>query len=155
MNVKDYLLQAYRLDQRINSKIEQISVLNELATKATAALNNMPSGRSRNIHRSEDLIMKILDLENEIKKDMEELVERKTNIVHLIKKVDNPDYQLILESRYLSYETWDQITMDLGYSIQHTYRLHDNALKNIQLLYNQEMQSKRSETGKSIGLPAS
>lgn len=33
MTAKEYLGQAYRLDQRINSKIEQVSSLNELATK--------------------------------------------------------------------------------------------------------------------------
>ena len=35
MTSKEYLSQAYRIDQRINSKIEQVSSLHDLATKAT------------------------------------------------------------------------------------------------------------------------
>jgi DhnA family fructose-bisphosphate aldolase class Ia len=31
MNAKDYLNKAYRLDQRINSKLEQVESLNALA----------------------------------------------------------------------------------------------------------------------------
>ena len=34
MKIKDYLNQAHRLDQRINSKLEQIGSLYDLATKA-------------------------------------------------------------------------------------------------------------------------
>ena len=35
MTAKEYLGQAYRIDQRINSKMEQIASLNLLAQKAT------------------------------------------------------------------------------------------------------------------------
>ena len=40
MTNKEYLGQAYRIDQRINSKIEQVSSLRELATKATATISD-------------------------------------------------------------------------------------------------------------------
>jgi hypothetical protein len=42
MTAKEYLEQAYRLDQRINSKLEQVASLNELASKATSTLTGMP-----------------------------------------------------------------------------------------------------------------
>ena len=35
MTAKEYLGQAYRLDQRINSKLEQVGSLSDLATKVT------------------------------------------------------------------------------------------------------------------------
>ncbi|WP_312072143.1 hypothetical protein [Anaerotignum propionicum] len=41
MTAKEYLGQAYRLDQRINSKIEQVSSLHTLATKATSTISDM------------------------------------------------------------------------------------------------------------------
>ena len=37
MTAKEYLSQAYRIDQRINSKLKQVSSLRELSTKATAS----------------------------------------------------------------------------------------------------------------------
>ena len=60
-NAKEYLGQAYRIDQRINSKIEQVSALNNMATKATSTISDMPGSATRNIHRMEDVIVKIID----------------------------------------------------------------------------------------------
>ncbi len=42
MTAKEYLSQTYRLDQRIDAKIAQVALLNELATKCTATLTGMP-----------------------------------------------------------------------------------------------------------------
>ena len=40
MTAKEYLSQAYRLDQRIDSKIEQVASLNDLATKIFHSVEN-------------------------------------------------------------------------------------------------------------------
>lgn len=42
MNTKEYLQQAFYLDKRINSKLEQVESLNALATKANSTLSDMP-----------------------------------------------------------------------------------------------------------------
>ena len=46
MTVKEYLSQAYRIDQRINSKLEQVASLRALATKATSTLSDTPPSGS-------------------------------------------------------------------------------------------------------------
>ena len=51
MTAKEYLGQAYRLDQRINSKLEQVLSLRDLTTKATATMSDMPGGGSRNVFK--------------------------------------------------------------------------------------------------------
>lgn len=65
-------------------------------------------------------------------------VPYKMDITHLIKFVDNHEYQIILEQRYLCFKTWEQISVDMGYSIQHTFRLHDKALKEVGRIYEDE-----------------
>ncbi len=129
MKIKEYLGQAYRIDHRINSKLDQISALHDLATKASSTVNDMPGSPNRNIHKMEDVIVKIIALEEEVNQDIDELVDLKTDITHLIKTLENHEYQIILEQRYLCFKTWEQISVDMGYSIQHTFRLHDKALK--------------------------
>ncbi len=138
MKIKEYLGQAYRIDHRINSKLEQISSLHDLATKATSTISDMPGSATRNIHRMEDIIVKIMNLEEEVNKDIDALVDLKMDITHLIKLVDNHEYQIILEQRYLCFKTWEQISVDMGYSIQHTFRLHDKALKEVERIYEDE-----------------
>lgn len=133
MTAKEYLDQAYRIDQRINAKIEQVAALRELSLKATATLSDMPKG-SQNVHSKENVIAKMLDLENEINSDIDALVELKHEIITIIKSVSNPKYQTLLEKRYLCFKPWEQIALELCYSLQHTYRMHDKALKEIKKL---------------------
>ena len=48
------------------------------------------------------------------------------------------EYQIILEQRYLCFKSWEQIAVDMGYSIQHTFRLHDAALTELERFYKDE-----------------
>ena len=131
MTAKEYLGQAYRLDQRINSKLEQVLSLRDLTTKATATMSDMPGGGSRNVYKMQDIIGKIIDLENEINVDIDQLVDLKREMVATIKSVTDPECQTLLELRFLCFKTWEQIAVEMSYSIQHIYRLRDKALKMI------------------------
>ena len=133
MNAKEYLGQAYRLDQRINSKLEQLSSLNELATKCTSSITGMPRNPSAATDRMADTIAKIVDLEAEIDRDIDRLVDLKRDMVRVIKAVDNLEYQTLLELRYLCFKTWEQIAIYMNYSIQHVYRLREKAYEEIRV----------------------
>lgn len=128
-NAKEYLGQAYRIDQRINSKIEQVSALNNMATKATSTISDMPGSATRNIHRMEDVIVKIIDLQDEINADIDELVDIKAEVMSVIKSIDNLEYQTLLELRYLCFKPWEQIAIELGYSINNVFKMHRKAIE--------------------------
>ena len=129
MSTKDYLSQAYRIDQRINSKLAQVMSLRDLLGKATGTLSGAPKAATPNPHSMEDTIAKMVDLENEINEDIDALVDLKAEIMQRIKRVENTEYQTILELRYLCFKRWEEVSVELGYSIQHLFRLHDEALE--------------------------
>ena len=131
MKAKEYLSQAYRLDQRIDAKIEQVMSLRNLATKATSTLSDVAPSGTRNVHRMEDIIIKIIDFENEINADIYRLVALKREITGVIKAVPNLEYQTLLELRYLCFKSWEQIAIEMNYSIQHIYRMREKAFKEI------------------------
>ena len=133
MTKKEYLGQAYRIDQRINSKIEQSASLRILAAKATSTLNSEPVSGTRNVHRMEDVICRIADLVMEINQDIDALVDFKQEMMSVIKAVSNPEYQTLLELRYLCFKTWEQIAVAMDYSIQHIYRLREKAYDKIRV----------------------
>ncbi len=133
MTAKEYLGQAYRLDQRINSKLEQVISLRELTTKATATMSDMPGGGSRNVYKMQDIIGKIVDLETEINADIDRLVDLKREMVAVIKAVANPEFQTLLELRYLCFKSWEQIAVDMDYDIRWLYRMHNRALAEVQV----------------------
>ena len=119
MKAKEYLSQTRLLDTRINSKIQQVAALNTLATSATATLSGMPHNPNRATSKMADAVVKIVDLQREINDDIDALVDLKRDIMRRIKSIPSTEYQLILEKRYLCFMPWEQIAVDMGYSIQH------------------------------------
>ncbi len=138
MNAKDYLLQARYLDERITSKTQQISSLNDLATRCTSTFSDMPRNPNHGGFKIENCVLKIIELEESIKKDIEKLVDLKSEIMSVIKAVPNVEYQTLLEKRYLCFITWEQIAVDMNYSMQHIHRMHSSALKEIVVPYKDE-----------------
>lgn len=131
MTVKDYFSQAKFLDQRINSKIQQVAALNDLATKATSTLTGMPHNPNHATSTMEETIAKIIDLQAEINRDIDRLVDLKQEITATIKAVGNNEYQTILEKRYLCFLSWEKIAVDMGYSIRNVQILHSKALASV------------------------
>lgn len=131
MTAKDYLMQAKFLDMRINSKIQQVEALNDLATSASSVLTGMPRNPNKATSNMADAVAKIVDLQAEINHDIDELVDLKKTISYTIKAVPSPELQTLLEKRYLCFQSWEIIAVDMNYSMQHLFRLHDKALKEI------------------------
>lgn len=131
MTVKEYLNQAYRVDERISVKLEQIQRLRELATKATTTLSCAGGGGGGDAHSKERIIAKIVDLEQTINADIEHLIDLKAEIAEVIKQVNNKEYQELLELRYLCYKKWEDIASQMGYSTQNIFVLHKKALKKV------------------------
>ena len=131
MTAKEYLMQAKFLDMRINSKIQQVEALNDLATSASSVLTGMPRNPNKATSKMADAVAKIVDLQAEINHDIDELGDLKKAISYTIKAVPSPELQTLLEKRYLCFQSWEIIAVDMNYSMQHLFRLHDKALKEI------------------------
>ncbi len=133
MKVKEYLSQALWLDQKINSKLEQLETLRALATKVTAKLaEEKVSGGNNTKGHMENAVVKIVDLEKEINEDIDRLVDIKTEIMDTISQVDDPVCQLLLWMRYVSGKTWEEVAWELDYNDRTVFKIHGRALKKIE-----------------------
>ncbi len=133
MNAKDYLQQAFRLNERINSKLSQMESLKGLATKCTSNITGMPHAPSPSTSRMEDTICKIIDLEEDINRDIDALVDLKVEMTYAIKAVENVDERLVLEFRYLCYKSWEEIAVEMNWRVRHVYEVHTSALENFKI----------------------
>ena len=129
MTAKEYLSQARYLDERINAKIKQVEALNTLATSATSVLTGMPHSPNKATSKMANIVDKIVDLQAEINRDIDALVDLKGEMRSKLEMVPAEDYKAILEMRYLCFMSWEQIASNLGLSVPYTYKLHDRALK--------------------------
>ena len=105
--------------------------LRALLGKATGTLTGAPKAATPNPHSMEDTICKMVDMENEINADIDTLVDLKTEIMTCIKQVGNPEYQTLLELRYLCFKNWEDISTEMDYSLRRLYELHNLALEQI------------------------
>ena len=128
MTTKAYLGQARFLDMRIKSKIQQIDSLRELATSCTAVLSDMPRNPNHIASNVESCVLKIIEVQEDLKDDINALVELKKEIMAAIHAVEDVELQTLLEKRYLCFLSWERIAVEMHYSIQHIYRMHDTAL---------------------------
>ena len=133
MTNREYLNQAYRIDARINSKLEQVANMRDLLTWTNAVLSDMPGNPNRDRSSLEEAVVKIVDMENEINSDIDRLVSLKREIMRAIKAVGNVEYRMLLELRFLCFKTWEEIAVELGYSIRQTYRLRDDAIDSVSI----------------------
>ena len=132
MDIKEYLEQGFLLDKKINHKLEQLSQLNDLALKCTPVYSHAPKAPNRDSSRIENIVIKIVDLQNEINCDIDRFVDLKREIVHLIKAVDDEECKMVLELRYINHKKWEEIALEMNYTIRWTYRVHKKALKMVE-----------------------
>ena len=133
MTAKEYLNQAYWLDRRINSKLEQLSSLNDIATRSTSVLRDDVVCRTRNVHANEDVIVKIADMKTEVREDIDRLVSLKMEIMQVVKAVEDPELQTLLELRYLCFKDWPEIASQMHCCESNVYKVHSNALQAVKV----------------------
>lgn len=66
------------MDRRINAEFEQVASSHNLANRAKVTLSDIEPGGTRDHTSLEEIIVKRIDLENEINADIDSLVDLKT-----------------------------------------------------------------------------
>lgn len=132
MNAKDFLSRAYCLEQRIQSKQEQIAYWRSLASKVTTSYGSEPVSHTRNVTSMQDTVEKILEAERELNRQIDELVDVKLETARVIDQVSNIHCRLVLEKRYLLFQHWEDISADMGYTVRWLQMKNREALDEVQ-----------------------
>lgn len=133
MTAKEYLSQGRHLDARINDKLHQVEQLRLMAEKATTMLGGIPNSGTPNVSSLQDTICRIVDLEVELSRSIDQLIELRREMMHAIDAVPNAEYRTLLSMRYLSFRSWQDIAESMGYNEKYVYELHGKALKMIRV----------------------
>ena len=128
MTAKEYLTRLRHINQRLNIMSEQIGSLRDSAERITPTLSNMPKAKNHGVSMVEEAVVRIVDLETDMKKYVAQIAE----IHRVIHDVKDPVLYAILVKRYVSGCGWYEIADDLGVSYRHVCRLHSMALGEIE-----------------------
>jgi len=111
--------------------------LKSAAEYASTQYSDMPRPSTRNIHKNENAIIRMLEMEERMTTAQDKINE----VTAVIDKVTEPTQQAILVKRYLSNKTWVEISSELHYSIPHIYEVHRYALEVVQVILNDHSKS--------------
>ncbi len=136
MTAKEYLEKAYRLNQVIDIKLEEVSALRSLTTRVTTAFGEDKIKTSKKRSPMEDVLVRLMDLENEVNIDIDRLISLKKEIIETINQVDDYTLRLVLAMRYINHKSWEDIADDLLYDVRTIYRFHKQGLKEIEKILN-------------------
>ena len=128
MTAKEYLKQAFFLDRKIKAKERQLDYLQSHAVYTTPQFGEKVAVSPSTTSALEESAVKIVELEEWISGQILELVRMKKEIAEVIKSVGNIEYETVLEMRYLSFMTWEEITSRMNYGSNYVYQIHRRAL---------------------------
>lgn len=128
--LKQKLRSAYGLQKQLEAEFVTLQNLKDVANKVTPAYSLAPGGGGTG-QRIENATAKIVDLENSIRQDFENLVAALTEIRKLINGVDDILLRSVLHMRYLNYQKWEVIAVNLNYDIRWIHKLHSRGLSAI------------------------
>lgn len=132
MKVKEYLGQAYLLDQRIKSDTLECEELRKMAENISSPSFEEHFNASRNtdapyIHTIE----KLWEMEERVMVELALLVNLKEQMQGVVRQADKPEQQAVLKYRYIHNYTWPMIGEILNADRVTVQRWHNKAVSKI------------------------
>ncbi|MCD8107282.1 MAG: RNA polymerase subunit sigma-70 [Oscillospiraceae bacterium] len=131
MTAKEYLSQEYRLDQRINSDIAELSRLRTMSKSISSSGYEEKYGQKRAEAPFVKQVEKIVLLENMVNAEIDRLVELKAQIRLTIDTVSDTNERMVLRMRYIENKTWEKIGLEMFADSRTVRRWHGNALNHV------------------------
>ena len=125
-----YLYRIKNLDDQITRKVEQVEILFTRATKTNCALTGEVVQSSGSGDKVGDLITQACDLDNEVNRDIDTLVDMKSQMMKEIKMcVDHDLKSIVLIERFVHLKSLTQIALELDFTVRYIQRLQTEGIQ--------------------------
>lgn len=145
--VKDYFSQIRKTDRLIQRLTDTVSTLRSSLTSKSYELNPAQVQTSGPKNTLEETVAKIVDLEADINRRIDELVDMKQEAFTMINRIPDLDQQNILIGRYIQLKDWEDIALELNFSIQWVYELHGKGLLAFSQTNNDFFKNREKQSG--------
>jgi len=130
-NPKEFFMKGWQIHNKIEVKLERINQWRRIAESVTAEINPCGGfGGGIPSSKTENCVANIVDLQNEIKTEIYELINTETVIkqaIDIISDINN--MRLLLELRYLNYYSWEKVAECMGCSYRWVLTLYKRSLE--------------------------
>lgn len=135
MNAKAFLRNVEKLDKLIANKMVEIQQWKDIAENTTAGMTGDRVQSSHNPHKIADAIGRYVDLENEIRADIETLIAAKKEAIAVIEQLEATEYDILHKIYIQHLSLWD-----VADACERTYSwvttIHGQAVKHVQDILN-------------------
>lgn len=133
MTAKQYLQQSFRLNAKIDANQMELERLRALATSIPSPDLSQDRVQGGTVSdRIGNTVAKIVDLEAKINVEIDQFIDLKREIRTRIDEINDDDLRLVLKNRYLNFQKWEQIAVDMNFTYRHVTRLHGEAIQAFQ-----------------------
>ena len=129
MKAKDYLKQVELLDEKIDQRNKQIDDLRQMAVAGKGIdyskdkIQTSVSGDAIS-----EIVIKYIDLENDLNKQIDEFVDLKNKIINEIQSLKDINYVKLLYKRYIEYKRLEVIAVEMNYCRNLIKFIHNHTL---------------------------
>lgn len=135
MNAKEFLRQVKKLDKLIANKMIEIQQWKDIAENTTANMTGERVQSSHNPQKIADAIGRYIDLEAEIRADIEKLIAAKKDVLAVIEQLEAIEYD-ILHKIYVQHLTLWDVADAYNRTYSWVTTVHGQAVKHTQDLLN-------------------
>lgn len=132
MTTKQYLQQIYQIHRRVRRLQAQREQIRAELYSVGSPAGKMDADKVQTSLSGDTmlrLIAKVDEVERGIVAEMEELLELQHRITREIEQLPNEQQRDVLFQRYVLFKKWEQIAVDMNYTIRRVYQLHGEALE--------------------------
>ncbi len=138
MNAYEYLNQAYKTKQKIEIIEEKIQECKTLIERISPNMQIAKSKNSSQANYKEDIIIKLIEYENELKDNISLLIDNYKNANEIIEQIKNEDHKILLRLHYINYKSWAEVSEYMDRTYQSIHGNHKNALAEIDKVLNNQ-----------------
>ena len=136
INTRKYMKRGYELHRAIEIKKEQVASIRAFLYDATVSLDEEHVSKTCNVSSMGDSVVQIIQLEEEIKKDMTQLAIIQRETAAIINRLDNMTMRSVLTKYYVCFKSWDTIRAEMHISRKYGFNVHAAALTQIDAILN-------------------
>ena len=125
MTAKQYMNRVRRVDKEIQALDRLYQKTRDSVESVTQKYDSDGAQATKNPHKFDRLV----ELEALIDEKVQEQLNLKAETLLTISKLKDRRQRIVLMEYYLEMKTWEQVAVDIGYTYQHTMRIHGYALK--------------------------
>jgi DNA-directed RNA polymerase specialized sigma subunit len=120
MNAVECLERAYQGDRLMSAKLDQYASLQGSLNFVRCAASNGTEQKG------------LSELMDAVMRDLNGCLDVRKEAMEVIRSMENPEYRLLLELRYLCGKSWDDIAAEMGCSTRQVFRVHRLAVRKLE-----------------------